>query len=147
VNTVEKILSAKSGGGAVAPGDIVVCDVDRIVHLDISFLVPGMDQVPRRIAAPERTVVIMDHAIPAPTPQYATSHRAARELAARFGLRIHDVGDHGICHQVTVDLLAAQVHNDDRGVTLPARPIPPFLLATMRSGGVLEQLRKEGFLE
>ena len=33
----EKILSRHSGGGPVRPGDIVVCDVDMIVQIDLTF--------------------------------------------------------------------------------------------------------------
>ena len=49
----EKILSRHSGGGRVRPGDIVVCDVDKIVQIDLTFAATA--PMPKRIADPTKS--------------------------------------------------------------------------------------------
>lgn len=102
---VEKILSRKSGGGEVKPGDIVVCDVDMAVLLDMSFSTAGrLELIPQYVRDPEKVAVVLDHTIPAPTVHDADGHRRARKFAKEFGIkRFYDVGSHGICHQVILE--------------------------------------------
>jgi 3-isopropylmalate/(R)-2-methylmalate dehydratase large subunit len=100
---VDKILARHAGHDRVRPGDIVVCDVDMAIRLDIEFAA-GMDVDAKRIADPERVAIILDHAVPAPTIADAAGHGAARAFAKKFGIRrFYDVGRHGICHQVILE--------------------------------------------
>lgn len=99
---VEKILGAHSGGGVVAPGAIVTCDVDRVVMLDLQFAATGVS--PLRVHDPSRLAIVLDHAAPAPTLLDATSHQAARRFAAEFGIAdLFDVGRQGISHQLVLE--------------------------------------------
>ncbi|MGO9453239.1 MAG: aconitase/3-isopropylmalate dehydratase large subunit family protein [Candidatus Binataceae bacterium] len=98
----EKILSRHSGNGPVRPGDIVVCDVDKIVQIDLMFSASA--DMPKRIANPGSVAIILDHAVPAPTIGDADGQAIARQFARRFGIeKFYDVGRHGICHQVILE--------------------------------------------
>src|SRR6266481_6461599 len=98
----EKILSRHSGGGTVRPGDIVVCDVDMIVQIDLTFA--ASQPMPKRIADPTKIAVILDHAVPAPTVETAESQSLARKFVKDFGIeKFYDVGRGGICHQVILE--------------------------------------------
>jgi 3-isopropylmalate/(R)-2-methylmalate dehydratase large subunit len=97
----EKILAQASGHDAVGPGETVVAEVDMNVLIDLMFT---RWPHPRRIADPERTAVVLDHAVPAPTIVDAEAGTTARRFAAEFGIeRFFDVGRHGICHQVIAE--------------------------------------------
>jgi 3-isopropylmalate/(R)-2-methylmalate dehydratase large subunit len=98
----EKILSRHSGGGRVRPGDIVVCEVDKIVQIDLTFAATA--PTPKRIADPHKIVVILDHAVPAPTIADAEGQSIARQFVKQFGIeKFYDVGRGGICHQVILE--------------------------------------------
>ncbi len=98
----EKILARHSGNSSVRPGDIVVCEVDKIIQIDLVFSASA--EMPKRIADPSKVAIILDHAIPAPTIGDAEGQRIAREFARRFGIeKFFDVGRHGICHQVILE--------------------------------------------
>ena len=98
---IEKILARASGQDQVSAGDTVVCRVDMNVLIDLMFT-NWPDPV--KIADPQRTAIIMDHAVPAPTLTDANAGLAAREFARSFGIeKFFDVGRHGICHQVIAE--------------------------------------------
>src|SRR3954447_18623775 len=56
---IEKILSSRAGGAPVSPGQIVTCDVDRVVMLDLQF---AGGPRPVRVHDPSRISVVLDHA-------------------------------------------------------------------------------------
>ena len=88
----EKILARTSGKQSVSPGEIVVCNVDRAVVLDMQFnstAVPWRE--PLQVAQPERLAVILDHGAPAPSTRDANGHRRAREFSKKF--QINDFFD------------------------------------------------------
>lgn len=98
---IEKILARAAGKDHVTAGDTVVCTVDMNVLIDLMF---QYWREPLKIAAPERTSIIMDHAVPAPTLTDAQSGILAREFATKFGIeKFYDIGRHGICHQVVAE--------------------------------------------
>ncbi|MER5671881.1 aconitase/3-isopropylmalate dehydratase large subunit family protein [Pseudonocardia alni] len=98
---VEKILARASGRETVTAGDTVVARVDMNVLIDLMFT---QWPHPLAIADPDRTAVVLDHAVPAPSVVDADAGVLAREFAARFGVdRFFDVGQHGICHQVIAE--------------------------------------------
>ncbi|MGH7778561.1 MAG: aconitase/3-isopropylmalate dehydratase large subunit family protein [Candidatus Binataceae bacterium] len=98
----EKILARHSGQAAVRPGDIVVCEVDKIVQIDLVFAASA--ELPKRIADANKIAIVLDHAIPAPTIGDAEGQSIARQFARRFGIeKFYDVGRHGICHQVILE--------------------------------------------
>ena len=53
---------------------------------------------------PSKCVVTIDHWVPPPTPEVARMHQAIREFCWKQGIeRFHDIGDHGIIHQLVVE--------------------------------------------
>ncbi len=104
LTTAEKILFQKTGK-KVRPGDIVIAPVDGAMATDTTA--PGALKAfekmgGKRIWAPERFALIIDHAAPAPNERIANLHRLMREFAQEQGVRLFDIGE-GICHQVMVE--------------------------------------------
>ena len=101
---VEKIFARASGERQVAPGDLVVVDVDVSVMLDSSFHPNGRRKI-LKVPDPDKVVVIYDHMVPAPDRLSADGQAYGREFVREFGIkRFHDVGpDQGIGHAVIAD--------------------------------------------
>jgi 3-isopropylmalate/(R)-2-methylmalate dehydratase large subunit len=100
----EKILAAKSGRDACA-GDIVVCDVDRILGTDASgpMAIDYFDKMGgTRVPEPAHVVFALDHYSPPSTATTRAFHDEVRSFGARHGIRVLDVGE-GISHQVVVE--------------------------------------------
>ena len=98
----EKILAAHAGLPAVKPGDTVTCRVDWSVCHDMFFNVDGQDiyQGVTHLDHPEKCVVLLDHAVPAPTTRDAAGAVYAREFCKKHGIQnFIDVGDHAVIHQ------------------------------------------------
>ena len=100
----EKILSAHAGR-TLRAGDLAICRVDRVMATDTTaplalkaFEAMGGD-VPWD---PDKVVLVIDHASPAPNERIANLHKMMREFAARTGCRFYDVGS-GIGHHVMMD--------------------------------------------
>jgi len=99
----ERILARASGRASVAAGEFVVADIDLALLHDIfaagvfdMLLDVGFDQV----FDPDRTVVVIDHLVPAPSAEAAALHQRIREHVARLGIEnFYDAGE-GICHQL-----------------------------------------------
>jgi 3-isopropylmalate/(R)-2-methylmalate dehydratase large subunit len=101
---VEKVFSRKLGR-EVKVGEIVevVPDVamshDNTAAISLRFKEIGVD----RVFKPEIHVIVLDHATPAPTEQYALNHKIVREFVKKYGiLHFYDVNV-GICHQVLAE--------------------------------------------
>ncbi len=64
MTVIEKILARRADLDRVTPGQLVTCEVDMTVLLDLQF---GHGwRRPLRLADPDRVAVVMDHAVPAP---------------------------------------------------------------------------------
>lgn len=97
----EKVFSEKLGR-EVRTGEIVELtpDVamshDNTAAISLKFKEIDVD----RVFNPDIHVIILDHAVPAPTEQYALNHKMIREFVKKFGIpHFYDVNT-GICHQV-----------------------------------------------
>ena len=64
----EKILARHAGVPSASAGDILTCQVDVAVCHDMFFTVAGQIDFERvnKIADPDKCVVLLDHAVPAP---------------------------------------------------------------------------------
>ena len=95
----EEILSARLGR-AVGAGETVVVPVDVVMSHDTTtaLVAEGMDDLGRRVAHPERAVVVFDHITPAATVAAAQQQQRARDFVARQG--IPNLLTDGISHQV-----------------------------------------------
>lgn len=102
----EKILATASRNAAVGPGQIVDGYVDLLyMHEMLALALKPFDEIGvKRVWDPEKCVVTIDHWVPPPTPEIAKMHQAIREFCWAQGIRrFHDVGDHGIIHQLVVE--------------------------------------------
>lgn len=97
----EKILSRASGEEARA-GDTVIARVDRLMGHEGFRLVAGvLNQAGvSRLWDPERVVIILDHAVPAPDEATAEGHSFIRKQVEKFGIRTFYDTRGGISHQV-----------------------------------------------
>lgn len=106
---IEAILAAASGHTDVSPGQIVTCDVDMTVVIDVQFAQLRLADIVA-VHDPDKIAVVMDHAVPAPTVRDAIHGTRARAFAREHGIdRFYDIGRHGIVHQVI----------DEQGLALP----------------------------
>ena len=97
----EKILSAHSGKKEIAPGDIVMADLDLVVDLDIVFGITDGHQVPKSIFDPDKIVVVADHTVPAPSIAAANAMRRMRQFVEKFEIeKFFAEGRHGIAHVI-----------------------------------------------
>ena len=102
----EKILSRASGRVRVAPGDIVDTNVDLLyMHEMLALALGPFHEIGiRKVWDPTKIVVTLDHWVPPPTPEIARMHQQIREFCRKQGIaRFHDVGDHGIVHQLVAE--------------------------------------------
>lgn len=135
---IEKILARHAGVPSARPGDILVCNVDMAVQIDLSYLVDENLAQPKRIADPDKVALILDHRVPASKVEDAVAHQKAREFAKRFGItRFFDVGRSGICHQVI----------QESGLALPGQILVCSDSHTIASGALNCGARGLGQLE
>ncbi len=103
MNISEKILAEASGKSIVQPGEIVDANVDVIMVHDLTG--PLAIEAFKRIGVSKvwnnkKVVIILDHQIPAESVKMAELHKMLRKFANEQSIRIYDVGEGGICHQV-----------------------------------------------
>jgi len=99
----ERILAKAAGRDHVAAGEFVVADIDLALLHDIfaaRVFALLADVGVEGVFAPDQTVVVIDHLVPAPSPEAAAIHQEIREHVSRLGIAaFYDAGE-GICHQL-----------------------------------------------
>ena len=98
----EKALARAAGLREVVAGQIVDAVPDVVLSHDNSAAIIKIFRAlgVARVKHPERVVIVLDHAVPAPTTQHATNHAEIRQFVEEQGIeKFFDVG-RGICHQV-----------------------------------------------
>ena len=97
----EKVLGRKAGKDVQA-GEVVTVSPDIILSHDNSaaiiqeFRKLGV----KKVRAPEKIVIVLDHIVPASEEKYAQNHKSIREFVAEQGIpHFFDINA-GICHQV-----------------------------------------------
>ena len=123
---VEKALARAAGRSVVRAGEIVEVTPDRVLSHDNTAAILRIFQEMggTRVWDPERLVITLDHASPAPTVRHAQNHAAVREFVREQGIpHFFDVGE-GICHQVVSEyaliepgqvMLGADSHTPHQG--------------------------------
>jgi 3-isopropylmalate/(R)-2-methylmalate dehydratase large subunit len=98
----EKALARVAGLPHTTAGQVVDAKPDVALSHDNTaaiariFRAIGLE----RVAHPDRLCVVLDHAVPAPTPKHAQNHAEVRAFVIEQGIQhFFDVG-RGICHQV-----------------------------------------------
>jgi len=102
----EKILAKASGRDRVVPGEIVDATVDLLyMHEMLAMALIPFGQIGvTKLWDPDKVVVTLDHWVPPPTPEIAKMHQTIRDFCRKQGIeRFHDVGDHGIIHQLIAE--------------------------------------------
>ena len=103
--TISEQILSRNCGRDVRAGDIVVCDVDRVVGTDGSgpMAIDYFEQMGGdALFDPSRVFFSLDHYAPPDTPATRAFHARIREFADRHGATVFDVGE-GISHQIVVE--------------------------------------------
>ena len=98
----EKALARAAGLQTTVAGQVVDARPDVVLSHDNTAAIAKIFRSIglQRVAIPERLVITLDHAVPAPTPQHARNHAEVRAFVQEQGIRhFFEVG-RGICHQV-----------------------------------------------
>ena len=98
----ERIMARASGRDSVSAGEFVVADIDLALVHDIfaARVFDTLAEIGAGVFDPDRIAVVIDHLVPAPSPEAAEVHRRIREHVARLGITaFYDAGE-GICHQL-----------------------------------------------
>ena len=97
----EKVLGRKAGKDVQA-GEVVVVSPDYVLSHDNSAAIIKEFQKlgVKKVKAPEKIVIVLDHIVPAADEKYAQNHKSIREFVAAQGIpNFFDINA-GICHQV-----------------------------------------------
>ena len=103
MNITEKILAKASGKSTVQPGDIVDANVDFIMVHDLTgpLAIEAFKKIGvNKVWDNKKVVTVLDHQIPAESVKMAELHKMLRKFAKEQSIRLYDVGEGGICHQV-----------------------------------------------
>ncbi len=98
----EKVLAKAAGVEVARAGDVLDVRADVMFSHDNTAAIRRIFESigAPRILHPERAVITLDHAVPAPTTQHAQNHAEIREWVRQQGIEhFFEVG-RGICHQV-----------------------------------------------
>lgn len=101
----EKILARAASLDLVRPGECITARADTAVICDLGWTLvgPPIAELGAAVVEPERVVVTFDHTVPALTSGSARLHQQWREFCALHGIKhLHDVGDQGISHVLSV---------------------------------------------
>jgi 3-isopropylmalate/(R)-2-methylmalate dehydratase large subunit len=98
----QKALARAAGLPRVAIGQTVDVRPHRVLSHDNSAAIirTFRDLGVPRIREPERLIIALDHAVPAPTAQHALNHAEIRQFVAEQGIEHFFEAGRGICHQV-----------------------------------------------
>ncbi len=99
---VEKILSHAGGRRAVA-GEIVDARVSYVMTNDAvgELTIDAFNRIGLPPWDPQRTVIVLDHYIPATTENAARIHQRLREFSIQHGFHLFD--QQGVCHQLMIE--------------------------------------------
>lgn len=103
---VEKVFARHAGEVEVKPGQILTVDVDYCMANDgtmrLNSTIIEKKLKLERIWDPKKIVIVMDHQVPADTPQAAEVHAISKTFSEKFGIDAFHDSD-GICHQVLLE--------------------------------------------
>lgn len=98
----EKVLARAAGVSYARAGEVLDIRPDRVLSHDNSAAIRQIfiETAASHIVNPDRVIITLDHAVPAPTTLHAQNHAIIREWVQEQGItHFFDVG-RGICHQV-----------------------------------------------
>jgi 3-isopropylmalate/(R)-2-methylmalate dehydratase large subunit len=98
----QKALARAAGMARVDVGQIVDVRPDRTLsHDNSAAIIQAFKNLGApRVRDPEKLIITLDHAVPAPTAQHAHNHAEIRQFVAEQGIEHFFEAGRGICHQV-----------------------------------------------
>src|SRR5215470_17428316 len=106
MNMIEKILAKASGKKEVAPGEVVIANVDLMVMHDLSanFVARVFREELEggTVLAPSRIAFVFEHNFSPATEEAARTLHKVRRFAAEHGIRNLFNGGHGSLHHATI---------------------------------------------
>lgn len=100
----EKILGSHAGR-EVSAGEIVLCDIDRIMMHDANgplAIRAFREMGGNNVCDPDKVVIIFDHCSPPANEKLANVQQFSRNFAFEQKTHFYDAG-HGVCHQIMVE--------------------------------------------
>jgi len=100
----EKVLGRKAGM-PVRAGDTIIVSLDCMMASDTTapLAIKSFQEMGgKRLAKPESSIFVMDHAVPCPNERIANLHKLIRDFAIEHGAVLYDQ-DMGVCHQVLLE--------------------------------------------
>jgi len=97
----EKVLGRRAGRSVRAGEVITVAPDTYLSHDNASAIIGEFKKLGlKKVAAPEKIVIVLDHIVPAADEKYAQNHKIIREFVAEQGIpNFYDIHS-GVCHQV-----------------------------------------------
>lgn len=105
MHALEKIIAKAAGKDQVATGEIVNCQVDiaGINDLYLQTLRSFYEMDGEKVAAPDKTIIFLDHYAPASSIKQAENQKQFREFCWSQGIeKLMDI-DQGVCHQIMAE--------------------------------------------
>ncbi|HWQ74108.1 MAG TPA: 3-isopropylmalate dehydratase large subunit [Syntrophomonas sp.] len=105
MHALEKIIAKAAGKDQVTTGEIVNCQVDiaGINDLYLQTLRSFYEMDGEKVAAPDKTIIFLDHYAPASSIKQADNQKQFREFCWSQGIEnLMDI-DQGVCHQVLAE--------------------------------------------
>jgi homoaconitate hydratase family protein len=101
----EKIMAHSAGVEEVVPGQLLNAKIGLAYTMD--YLGKVVFDHLRRLGAEkvfdaDKVVIVFDHQVPAPDSKWADLHNVIRREAKEYGIRLYDIGEHGMMHQIVV---------------------------------------------
>ena len=99
----EKIMANAAGLAEVSPGQMITAKIGLAYTMDtiaMNVLNKLKAVGATRVFDPAKVAIIFDHNAPPPDVHYADLHNRIRALARQYGIRIFDIGQGGIMHQI-----------------------------------------------
>lgn len=99
----ERVLARASGQPRVAPGEVVIAEIDLLILHDLSGYLTAKvfeERVGRPVAHPERVVMVFDHIFSPATERDANVLQFNRAWANRHGIKLLDCGNGNIHNAV-----------------------------------------------
>ncbi len=106
MNIVETLLAKASGKHVVSVGDIVEAKIDKVMINDITAplaIAAFKEMGGKKVWDKDRTIVVLDHLIPANDEKSAELHMICRRFALEQDVHFYDVGRGGVCHQLMME--------------------------------------------
>lgn len=112
MNEIHRYLARAAGKDKVSVGEDITVKVDLVIAHDVTgpMAVEQFREIGiSKVFDPQRVVFVLDHVIPAASPEARAGHNYLKKFQKEFGVVLHDKSE-GVIHQVV-----AERHQMERG--------------------------------